>query len=409
MVSHEARQKPAIAAATVLLAAAAPCPASSQPLLEPAARDYHRTIAEKIENEQTLNGPYSADLIDPLTTLGLLYQEGADHDLAAAALERALQVVRANYGLHSLDQAPLIRQSMYNEDARGNAAGAWELEQSLLALAKRHPDDLRTVSIFREIGDRRMNLLRRYLSGERPEEIIIGCFYRPEQYAEDVGSCSSGSRRVAARSILVAAWNNYAAAIDVFLRHELYSSDELRRLEMQLLRLSYQGGSYSGGKRSLTRLLGYDVANGAPWLTRIESLVRIADWDLLFAGSRNERELALAIYEHAYEQLLQKSIERASIEEIFSPATPVVLPEFAPNPLVANSVEESTGFIDVSFQITAHGKARNVEILTVTDNVTTRAKKSLVTRISRSRYRPRITDGAFVDTPPIVVRYHLNE
>jgi hypothetical protein len=62
--------------------------------------------------------------------------------------------VRFNYGLKSLHQAPLIEQLIRNEEARGNDAVAWDLEQELLGLARRNPDDLRTVPIFHEIAQR---------------------------------------------------------------------------------------------------------------------------------------------------------------------------------------------------------------------------------------------------------------
>lgn len=406
MVSFELRSTFKTAASALLLAAVAtPCVGFSQPPDE-AAAERQRLIVASIEQEKAENGAYSEDLIDPLATLALLYQEDGDRSLAAAAIDQALQVVRVNYGLYSLQQAPLLRQAVDNERARGNAAEAWKLEKRLLTLARRHPTDLRTVPILHEIGDGRMDVLRRYIDGQYPPEIVLGCYYGPSPY-DAVGNCRSGSRSVVIRSILADAMRTYSDAIRVLLRRKRYSSDELRELETELVRNSYLYGdrrSYSIGKLSLRRMLAYDVANSEPWLTRITALVEMADWDLLYAqyGSASDT------YEQAYGELQLRDIPSASIEQIFSPTTPVLLPTFLPNPLVSDEAQEGSGYIDVAFEITKYGASRQVEILGSSQDATNAAKDRLVQLIKRSRFRPRVVDGRFADASRVVVRYVPN-
>lgn len=405
MVSFAVPQMPKVVAGMLLLAAiAVPYATLSQLAFEPVAKDdQQQKIVERIHDEQSLNGPYSQNLIGPLTALGLLYQEGGDHGLASSAINQALQVVRFNYGLYSLDQAPLIQQLIHNEKARGDIAGAWDLEHELLALARRHPEDLRTVPIFREAADGRMDVLRRYLSGEFPPELMLGCYYHANVSNPEKGNCNSGSKGAAAGSILSDAWRNYADAIRTMLRHQLYASDELRELEMQLVRTSYFYGNPEVGRRSLRRLIAYGAANAEPWLSRVDALIQMTDWDLL--NGRNG--YALDTYKEAYELLKEKGIDAASIEQIFSPPTPVVLPTFMPNPLAADRAQESSGHIDVAFDVTKYGRGRQVEILDTTTNASDAAKDELVRLIYRSRFRPRVTDGEFADRSPVVVRYHL--
>ena len=57
---------------------------------------------------QDAEGLRSPSLISMLTDLGLLYQDDGDHALAAVALEEARHVVRVNFGLHTLEQLPLM-------------------------------------------------------------------------------------------------------------------------------------------------------------------------------------------------------------------------------------------------------------------------------------------------------------
>jgi len=295
----------------------------------------------------------------------------------------------------------------------GDFRTAWDLEQGLLALVHRNPDDLRTVPILREVGDKRMELLRRYVKGEFPPQVFLGCYYDPTRNDDSVLSeqrtCSAGSRRVVIQGILWDAQRYYRDAIRVMQRNELYSSDELRNLETELVRTSYlYGNSPAAGKASLRRILAYDVANAAPWETRVESLVRMADWDLMFADGRSASNAVLATYEAAYRELENAGTSQASIDETFSPETPVVLPTFLPNPLASEQAPESKGYIDVAFEISKYGKSGGVEIIDSTKDVPDATKKNLVRTIGRSTFRPRLTAGHVVDNSPIVVRYYLN-
>ena len=133
--------------------------------------DEKERIAEEILAAQAKDGPRSPALIQLLTDLGVLYETEGQHVLATAALEQARQLVRANYGLHTLDQVPLMQQALANQQAIGNFVMVRAIEEELLDLAERHPDDLRTAAIHRDAGKRRLDVLRRFLAGEAPGEI----------------------------------------------------------------------------------------------------------------------------------------------------------------------------------------------------------------------------------------------
>jgi hypothetical protein len=153
MASLVAPDASRIAASILFLAALAVSPlVFCQPVFEPVARDGRQLeIVDRLREEQELNGVYSAALVEPLTALSFLYQESGDRDLAIAAIKRALQVQRANYGLRTLDQAPLMLQWIETAETMRDFRMAWDLERALLALAHRNPNDLRAVPILREI------------------------------------------------------------------------------------------------------------------------------------------------------------------------------------------------------------------------------------------------------------------
>lgn len=209
----------------------------------------------------------------------------------------------------------------------------------------------------------------------------------------------------------------YSDAIKAAIANDLYSSDELRELEMKLVRSSFlygamyeDGRDYLLGRESLRRLAAYDAAVSAPLLAQIEALIRIADWDILFSRSRNLQDAALATYELAYRRLMRSGENEAAIEaaiaDLFSPETPVVLPTFLPNPFASADAKPSGEYVDIAFEVTREGKGRNVDIRGGSAETTRAVARHVNQLIRRSRFRPRLVDGRFADSP-ILLRYYL--
>jgi hypothetical protein len=375
-----------------------------------------RQIVSSIEEEQAKNGPYSPQLIDLFRELTSLYEAGGDHALETAAIQRTLQLVRVTYGLHALEQTPVIWRLIEDEERKGNPAAAWALEQELLDLARRNPDDVRTVRILHQIGDRRMDVLGRYDEGkEFPPQVILGCYYYVERIPIDAyaaKNCNAGNKTDVIRNLLHEAQNDYAEAINILQRHELYSSDELRELEMNLVRSSYLYGNPATGAYSLRRLAAYSIATSQPRPNQIDALVQYADWNLIFgtpvpgAAGKDVRD-ALELYKNIYRQIQSEGVDEAVIDQIFAPQRPVTLPAFMPDPLASPGTRASTRFIDVAFDVTKFGEAKRVEILDTTRLVTKEAKQRLVQLIKRSTFRPRIVDGELVDASRVTLRYYL--
>lgn len=409
MVPFDASQVSKTAAGVLaILALALPAAIRSQDAVRPIA-----SLEEAIEAVQLQDGPNSADLIGPLTALGLFYQERREPFRAIAAVRRALEIVRFNYGLHSLEQAPLMRQMIGIAESSGDHATAWDLEQELLRIAARHPDDARIAEILRVTADRRMDVLARYEAGQFPPEVLLGCYYdgpHPVIGAVDVGherNCMAGTSHRVIEGLVVEAQTYYMQAVNVLLSNER-SSEELPPLLRELVQSSYRYGNAALGRRSLSHLLAYEAANPAVWPTWTDTLVQIADWDLLHAVGRNAEEAALAEYVKAYEVLLSTGIGKESIDALFSPGTPIVLPSFLPNPFVNEETKEVTGHLDVMFEIDRSGKARKLRVLGTSENVTRLVEKRLVQLVARARFRPRFVDGRLVDPAPVAVRYDFN-
>jgi len=161
-------------------------------------------------------------------------------------------------------------------------------------------------------------------------------------------------------------------------------------------------GPYYRGRQGLRRLYMYSVVGSSPSLEQATAIVQMADWDLLFSSNG----LAVEGYTLARGMLERAGAERASLAELFAPALPVVLPSFEQNPLAPDETRTATGHIDVAFAITQYGRAREIEIRGAA-NATGHARSDLTSLLKSSRFRPRLTDGRFADSSPVVVRYHL--
>lgn len=358
--------------------------------------------------------PNSSDLISPLTALGLLYSEGGDPALAIGALQQAVHIVRYNYGLYSLDQAPLIRQSIASAEALGDRWSAWELEKGLLRLASRNPDDPRTAEILRDTADRRMEILAKYMAGEFPPELIFGCYYAgphaPSLDFKEVTErgCTSGSAYAARAALATEAGNYYAGSINILLKNRS-SSGDLPRLLRDFVAINYVYGEPSTGRKSLTYLLAYQTANSAPLRDQIDTRLQIADWDLIHAMGLNEMDAALAEYARAYDLLQGAGVGQESTREMFAPDTPIALPVFFPSPLVAEGQRESAAYIDVAIELDKYGRTRRVQILGNTPEATRAVAKHAENVIYQSRFRPRLVDGRVADRERVVVRYGLDD
>ena len=410
----------------LLAAVLAPCAAISQAATELSVEREQQIIRE-IDLEVTQNGPYSEQLIEPLLSLSLLYDEADEGAPFEATIERLLQVVRANYGLYSLEQAPIIRQLVRRMQASGNAETAWALEQELLELARRHPDDSRSAQIFRETGDRRLELLRRYDAGERLAEIALGCYYddskeylkakvrgsRPifsAPMSELRNKCAAGSKNQARRAILLEAQSYYFASADILLANEEYTN-ELRQALWEIVRSSARYYTPIPGRQALQLLRAFEDRESEVLLPRIEAQVRIADHDLLYSpvlGTKN-RDSALAEYLDAYALLAEHGIGEDTVREMFAPEMPIVLPAFMPNPLVSPESPDSIGHIDIRFQVGADGKGSDIEVLDSSANASRAAARDLVETIKRSRFRPLIEDNELLDPATFTLRYYLDD
>jgi hypothetical protein len=379
-------------AAAGVAAAEADAPGTKKAAADPAddLTKLTEPLLASIADEEARNGPYSRQLIELLTSLGLAYQENGEDVLAVTVLDRALYVKKVNEGLFSIDQVALLERLIASEVAIGQVATAEELRVRLLELARRNLSDARSATIFREAAEQEVDRYETYLREGLPPAFTIG------------------DPLAAQRSAAAGVWRArrlYDEAIWALTVNPDEHQAELAELEEGLARTYYLEASnrsrwyqgvddplYGLGLVSYQRRVGYaGAASSGEAVEYARALVELADWSLLF--SRNGT--AVKRYAQAYSLLVEQRASATSIEEFFPANAPVFLPSFAPPPLDGVAVAGSSDYVDVDFEIGKYGQPRKVTIVAVAGRDAQAISKQLAAAIGGGRFRPSpVSDGA---------------
>jgi hypothetical protein len=367
--------------------------------------DYEARIAA----ERSQSGAFSPALVELFVALGVAHQEYGRNDLAVDALAQALQIRRANEGLYSFDQVPLLKQLMMNEAALGRVAEAAEFQGRMLDLARRNSDDLRSVPIFREAGDRQMAVYERYLAGEIPGELEVNT--RPAGFGSMNGGRGFGNSRYA-RYGPWGARANYNAAIRSILRNEEYEHEDLLELEQSLTRSYYleaaeldyprEAPLHGMGRASYRRRVAYSVINSGEVVDFAAALVALADWDLLFSYNGS----AVARYDEALALLRRENAPEVAVRALFPVDEAVRLPTFVPNPLATSGgASQDAAYVDVAFEVSKYGVPRKIDVVGMSSESLRRLSHDVAKEVALSRFRPRPTSEG---DAPFRLRYYVD-
>ena len=302
-----------------------------------------------------------------------------------------------------------------------------------------------------------------YVGDPRPYDDKRGGVRPPSPWGDarsDGRGCRSGQSTAVRGRLRWETLTYYADAIEVILKSGDYASQELRDLETEAFHVSqvepslsfnrgapafgcrrgsrvipdwaldellavelvgnrclgpvaYASGkpvrANAGGWVSLVRLIAYEIRSGAPAAVRASAIAELADYRLVETPADRRRfdensGPTLRIYERAYGEVEHDDEGRAAI---FSPKVPVTLPPYEPNLFASAAAEVSSRYIDVSFDITKHGRGERIEILATSQGASRGEERDLIRLIETTTFRPRFVDGELAHAAPVVVRYHL--
>lgn len=402
-------------------------PAATPPDTLPEAHQQYLALIDTIELEQGVN---AAELIEPLTALSQLYLADGLYAEASTGFDRARSVVRINSGFSTVQELELLRLQVKAEEAAGHFEAAWELEKTVLMIARENSADLATHAVFKDFAGKRLEILDQYRSGHFPPQIVLGCYYgrgkeidsfmlgdsQINLFSETKQHCGSGDRPTVLISLLREARTFQVAAIETLLKNDVYADPRLQQLVADLLRTSdslhrlmrTHNDPFLG--LAMQRVLGYPPHDAATLQQQALFLVQLADTNVRNASSGTRPagyEAVIAQYLKAYTQLSEAGVAPTALAAIFSPAVPVMLPSYAANPLEPLDATAAAAYIDVEFDITRYGRSQHIEITSTTEGVTRADKSALVRLIRDNRFRPYLSDGQFADSTHVVARYPL--
>lgn len=228
--------------------------------------------------------------------------------------------------------------SLWEETKTARSSGdaaAKELEKQLLTLLGQHPNDLRAVGVLRDLADRRLAAVER---GEISDDLEL----RTADRCTNMIGCYAGSRAVVVQGMIAEASRNYAEGIALILRDGLYSSDELRHLEMGLVRGAEFIRDYysldpkvSTGTRTKTAVpvqmlpVPFNDKFLEPWLSQVEPIVALVDWELPYESAGTPQESYLRLRESRSERFTsphyrgRQSLRRLFIYDVVASRSPL--------------------------------------------------------------------------------------
>lgn len=290
-------------------------------------------------------GEVSPILIDPYRGLARVYLRDGRHAEAVTVLEHAQHITDRNFGLFSTEQSVILNELSQTYEDAGDTRSAQDIQQERLAIGRRRhgQDDLDVI----------------------PYHYDLAAYYELSRM------------RAKARE-------QYEAVIEIQESHFDRDSAELLKPLRGLIRIDMLSGNSSSARRRLEDIL--ELGTNISALERAQSLAVLGDWDL----SYGRLETGLSRYRDAYASLATD--DAAAATTLFaSPALINFIPPPSPVDRTKGINAYAWGTVSAVFEITADGRARNVEIVSATPPGLMDARYRR--RLMESYFRPRIVAG----------------
>jgi hypothetical protein len=375
-----------------------------------------------IEAEQALNGERSAELIPALASLASTYEKLGDHTSADAALQRAIEIARINFGLHSLDQADVVESLVETRQTSGDYGGAAEKRRYLRELVSRNRDDPRVVAILTELAAQEMQTARRLVGVPAPSQILI---------TSGGTDGMLGPPPTPSLAALHAAQSDYISAIQAAVRTHAGNAADVFAIQDALSDTVYFGVAHPeilgpGRARSAwhpntgpswyptlgftgERILRHKVLDGVSFrrspVEVAKDLVALADWYLVFGSSYGP---ALDAYRTAHDLLVKTNVAPEKIDELLSPEVPPAIP-VVPESIVGNVHDRVLrGYVDASVEFTRFGDVKRVEVLGRSAGVSKGVEEQVRRHIGEQTFRPRFVNGDLQRSDHFAARFYFD-
>lgn len=353
---------------------------------------------DSLSEEEASNGERSAALIDELTSLAALYEDLGRHTAAIAALEDAIDIIRINYGLYSLEQVSTVEALIESRQANGDYEQVSAQREYVRELVRRNSDDPRVVGILTGLARSEMESAEELLGVPPPPQLSF------QQGPPLPGfGVRTGLPLRPALAALYAARGDYAAALRVAAKTQTGNAADLFALEDALIDTVY----FEVAHPELHRRLGGPVVVSALGIGLFRAKVtnsvnfertavdvakahiELGDWYLIFSANG----AALDEYRAAREVLAREDTSPEVVEALLSPAIPAVLPVLPADIDDSSATRAHRGYVDAAVELNRYGGARSIEILDSSAGTPKAVERRFRGYVNRHRFRPRFVAG----------------
>nr|WP_284500110.1 hypothetical protein [Microbulbifer sp. GX H0434] len=359
---------------------------------------------ERIEELEAERGAYGAGIDEELLGLATALQEVGAHEQAISEFRRAMLITRVNEGLYSLNQTPMIERMIESQIALSQWEDANDNQEYLYWLHARNfgEKDPRMLPVINDLSRWHLQAYVEEKGATLFEHLISAT--NLYELAVDIITQNFGANDLRLVEALrgLKATNYYLATYDGEPQPAVVVNTSFGGGNMDAQRRSkldhYRMNSFSTGKKAIARIVDvYQQNPQSPPAASAKAKVELGDWYMMFNKWHSARET----YGEAYQALWDNGATNREIEDIFG--RPAALPALPMLDEDKTALEES--YVTVSYDVTAFGKARNIEILHARpdDNVGIRSRVRNV--LKRAKFRPRFVNGEPVETTGIVQRF----
>lgn len=359
---------------------------------------------ERIEEMEARHGAYGAGMDEQLLGLATALQRAGAHEEAISEFRRAMLINRVNEGLYSLNQIPMIERMIESQIALNQWEDADDNQQYLYWLHARNygEKDPRMLPVINDLSRWHLQAYVEEKGGTLFEHLISAT--NLYQLAVDIITQNFGANDLRLVEALrgLKATNYYLATYDGEPQPPVVINTSFGGGDLDAQRRSkldhYRMNSFSTGKNAIARIVDvYQKNPQSPPAASAKAKVELGDWYMMFNKWHSARET----YGEAYRALWDNGATNQEIEDIFG--RPAALPAL---PMLEEDREAlAHSHVTVSYDVTAFGKARNIEILNAypDDRVSIRSRVRNV--LKRAKFRPRFENGEPVETTGIVQRF----
>ena len=357
---------------------------------------------------QAAGGPHARQLIEVRRSLGMLQQQAGDHRQALASLQAALQAVRVNEGLYSMNQVAILEAIIDSNAALGARDGLRRNYEYLFWLYQRNYGDGNAglVPVIKRVGQWYFDLYNFSPPNTSVEPLIAAddLYTKALQILPEDGP----SRDRVDILYKVAVINHHVAEdmLDPMTSHREIRAAMLPHgrgspyLNETAVRQYYADQSFYKGKRSLQDIVKtYEATLPASIMDYARALVFLGDWltvqRRVSEGARKYRQAWAALAEHG--------AGPAQVEELFGAPQPI---EQLPVPGEAElQAGADNYYADALLDVPETGWPTNIRIQAIHPAEETTLIRRARRGIAATRYRPRYRDGQPAATADVPLRF----